>query len=182
MPRQLRQDLESFCEGHVIKIIQKLEPRIILAEGIGTYRSLKDLLRTQGISLDESHGILHKVNRRVVYARTENSRLMLLGILHLSGARPSKEELKTIRNFLSVDLSRQLIPKVKRVNFGKINPLLKSFLHNLHARGRSSPSSSGGYYSLECDCPRAAQTLIKGPLFPLGTPTLLHPHPGRFLL
>lgn len=106
VPHKLREELETFSEKWVIEVIEKLKPRVILGEGIGTYRRLKNLLRSRGILVDDSQEFVHKPNRRVVYSRTENTCIMLLGILHLSGARPSKEELSNIRRYLTTDLSK----------------------------------------------------------------------------
>lgn len=75
------QDLVSFSEGKVLEILNRLKPKIILAEGFITYHRLIQL--RQATSYDE---IFYDKRRVARVAKTSEGQI-ILGIIHPSGAR-----------------------------------------------------------------------------------------------
>ena len=97
---QIRKELESFCRDKVMEIINTLKPRIIIAEGVGeTYPKLKELL-----SNPQDEKEVKGINDRNIYMSCDSDHCKLIGIIHVSGARVSNDELNLIGKSLLDDL------------------------------------------------------------------------------
>lgn len=97
---QIRKELESFCRDKVMEIINTLKPRIIIAEGVGeTYPKLKELL-----SNPQDEKEVKGINDRNIYMSCDSDQCKLIGIIHVSGARVSNDELNLIGKSLLDDL------------------------------------------------------------------------------
>lgn len=80
-----REEIEGFCSDRVNEIITKVEPSLIVAEGIGTWDSLKR-------HLDLSSGQSIKRGRERLVVRSEGSSPKVIGLMHPSGARISSSD------------------------------------------------------------------------------------------
>ena len=97
----MRTELENFCTNKVREIVTRLKPKIVIAEGIGkTYPRLKEILFDGAKDLMNVKGS----NGRNIYISCGNNAVKLIGIIHLSGARVSADELVEIGKNLSLDL------------------------------------------------------------------------------
>lgn len=103
LPRPLRMELEVFCSDIVLEIISKLKPRIVLAEGISTYTNLK-----KRCFQDQSDDQKIVPSTRTIYVRKQTPALTLIGILHPTGARPSTQQMETIKTHLFSDIEEGL--------------------------------------------------------------------------
>jgi len=122
--KEVRKDIEQFCHEKVREIIVTLKPKIIIAEGIGTYDTLKMLLEQPPYEFNVGGGscslgnngrrifcnndIGKKIDKNTYYGNF----MFLIGLLHLSGARPAEYELNIIRESLRNDL-RDYLEKVE---------------------------------------------------------------------
>jgi hypothetical protein len=88
---QTRRKLEQFCASKVKEMVAVLQPRFILAEGIKTYNHLRNLL-----SFESEERVIKSKNRTLVVS-TKRADLVLLGIIHPTGARISNVEWEVIR-------------------------------------------------------------------------------------
>jgi len=106
----IRKELSTFCKDKVKLIIETLRPRIVLAEGITTYRVLKNEVLF-GKACEKV--IPHKNGGKIIHIMTNFSdfNLTLIGIRHPTGSRPnpSDSEWKMIGDKLSV-LLRNRVP------------------------------------------------------------------------
>lgn len=82
----IRKDLEGFCHQKVRHIIDTLQPKLILAEGLLTYRRLKDLMpiRKNG----EKEDTFPTDGSRTLVRTIDLERIKLVGIRHPTGGRP----------------------------------------------------------------------------------------------
>lgn len=118
--REVRKDIEQFCHGKVREIIIPTKPKIVIAEGIITYDKLKLILKQQPFEFKaETERCSLGNNGRRIYCNIEACKkidsdvycsgyMFLSGLLHLSGARPSENEFRTIRERLGDDLTEKL--------------------------------------------------------------------------
>lgn len=81
--------LIKFSENKVVDILNKLQPKYIIAEGFGTYLSLKTLLKATETDIKRE-------NEKAIMtiAETKNN-IPLIGIIHPSGARGVTTEILT---------------------------------------------------------------------------------------
>ena len=97
--RPLRQEMEKYCLSKVREVIKVLNPKVILTEGIQTFQILHaNLPQASPPQFESING------RRAMFAKSNFSGIPLLGIIHLSGARPSEEEMQSIKKILSKEL------------------------------------------------------------------------------
>jgi hypothetical protein len=85
----LRADIEKFCRCRVDRIVTALAPRQIVIIGLGTF----DRLTRGGVVLRGSHG-------RVLAKQGTLYDVPAYGIVHLSGARISREDRDHLRSYL----------------------------------------------------------------------------------
>jgi hypothetical protein len=97
--KPLRQEMEKYCFRKVEEAIRILQPRFILTEGIQTFQILKSILPGTSDPKFEpgSRG-------RAIFAKSIFEETPLLGIIHLTGARPSNAEFQNIARYLSEEL------------------------------------------------------------------------------
>ena len=81
---ELRKEAESFCKDKVKEIIEKLKPRTILAEGIGSHEIIKKNLGIEKLS-DEL--VSSPESKQALFIETVDSPIPLYGIAHPTGAR-----------------------------------------------------------------------------------------------
>ena len=87
----VREDAESFCFGKVTETIETLQPKRILAEGIKTYSHLRRLLSMSG----QEESILS--NGRSLVRTCSSSKVELIGIIHPTGSRISRDDWSLIQ-------------------------------------------------------------------------------------
>jgi len=102
---ETRQELTEFCDQGVKEIVSRLRPKAILLEGVQTFdvfrsRIFPSLLCERNVSDARLRG-------RRVYISQHSSMGLIVGILHLSGARPhaSAADKAIISERLKSDLS-----------------------------------------------------------------------------
>ncbi|AKH98607.1 hypothetical protein [Halanaeroarchaeum sulfurireducens] len=91
LSKERREEMERFCSSRVMDIIDKVEPSVIIAEGIGTWDKIKRLLNL-------TNGQPIKRGRERLVVRSESSSPKIIGLMHPSGARISssdKDRMKT---------------------------------------------------------------------------------------
>ncbi len=103
LPAPLRDRLTVFCDDAVREMVDKLRPRTILLEGMSTF----DRFRAMGSPGDTFRIAreLRPAGRRRVYVSAMRGPTRVIGILHLSGARPSAQDLREIEKALKEDLT-----------------------------------------------------------------------------
>jgi hypothetical protein len=95
-----RNHLEEFCLNKVEYIIMKLEPKFILAEGILTYRILKNRIFSGKDYIEENP--FGESKNLLLTTKFNDPDIRLIGIRHPTGkwTKPSKEEWDKIGNYL----------------------------------------------------------------------------------
>lgn len=83
--KTLRKQLEDFSFNKVRDIINTLQPKLILAEGLVTYRYLKDLMFIG--RNDEEENIVHNGPKTLMLS-IGSGPIRLVGIRHPTGSRP----------------------------------------------------------------------------------------------
>jgi hypothetical protein len=104
LPKALRTRIQLFCCAIVDQILTRLMPRVILAEGLGTYDQIGHLssLRHFVPAID-----LHS---NQLYRRSEAEGRLLIGIRHPTGpGRPGKQRWDAVAKLLADDLLRMPI-------------------------------------------------------------------------
>jgi len=97
--KPLRQEMEKYCFSKVKDVINVLQPKVILTEGIQTFQILHAILP------GTSDPKFEPGNRgRAIFAKSNSGGVPLIGIIHLTGARPSGTELQVIEELLSKEL------------------------------------------------------------------------------
>jgi hypothetical protein len=96
IPKEIRTELENFCSCKVKAIISKLEPKLIIAEGMQTYDEL--LGKVFGMATSDSFDNEIKIrNRRMrIFTKISYHNKNILGIAHPSGCRLSVEDIQSI--------------------------------------------------------------------------------------
>lgn len=84
--KRIRKDLESFCQQKVKNIITTLQPKVILAEGLLTYRRLKDLLYI--VQNGEKEDVVPTNGPRALVKSIDAEHIRLIGMRHPTGGRP----------------------------------------------------------------------------------------------
>jgi|GEM_PF-551058 len=104
-----RKEMEAFCFKQIKEIIVRLNPKLIITEGMQTYDVLLKLLQEPPL---EIHCLpeISKLgeNGRRAYCSGDCDIMKLIGVLHLSGARPrpTKYELDLITKALGKDIEQ----------------------------------------------------------------------------
>jgi hypothetical protein len=89
--------LENFCFEFVKQIIQKLEPKLIIAESVGSFNSL--IYNFKGTILNDS---LVRINNKNLLRAGLIDKKLILGIMHPTSARGiSNEQWKLVTNKLN---------------------------------------------------------------------------------
>lgn len=93
LSKDRREKIEKFCSNRVHEIIKKVDPSVIIAEGIRTWDKLKHLL-------DLTNGQTTKRGRERLVVRSEGNSPKVIGLMHPSGARISSADKDRMKNHL----------------------------------------------------------------------------------
>lgn len=97
--RDLRTDLEDFSRDIVHQLLESVQPRILLIEGAQTFDLFLQWFNNKITSVDENP-LKGSRNRRLFCRARMMDERQVIGIIHLSGARPSREDKKIINDEL----------------------------------------------------------------------------------
>ena len=100
----LRTDLECFSRDIVQQLLERVQPRIVLMEGTQTFDLFCQWFKEKIIPGDENP-LRGTRNRRLFCRARMIDERQVIGIIHLSGARPSMKDTETIKDELGKDLS-----------------------------------------------------------------------------
>lgn len=95
----LKREIEAFCFQKVRETIDTLKPKVIITEGIGTFNALlTQALGTSGtiMGYEKAPG----TDRRAIFASGSYNQIPVFGLMHLSGARPTREIVEQIERQL----------------------------------------------------------------------------------
>lgn len=85
MDKVARKDLDNFCCEKVKNVISTLQPKLILTEGLLTYRRLKDLMPIGKKGEKED---VFPIGSRTLVRSIDSEPIKLTGIRHPTGGRP----------------------------------------------------------------------------------------------
>ena len=102
VPEAVRRDLESLCLEHLARMIERANPRGILAEGFQAFDSLVERF---GYVVSVRSDLKTSQGQRLYAVRQNSKGRLLLGIRHPTGARTSSLDLQKIASALALDLA-----------------------------------------------------------------------------
>jgi hypothetical protein len=91
IPKNIRNEMEEFCFDKINQIISRLNPKVIITEGVQTFDILKRILEKSGLLFLSEPRKPEEKGRRVC-CKAEAGSMKIIGLLHLSGARPRPNE------------------------------------------------------------------------------------------
>lgn len=101
----VNKELINFCKEKVEEIIQKIEPKVIIAEGFKTFDTLLEIMKGK-----ESQRDFEENNqKRIVRLGEISKHIRVIGLIHPSGARGvSNERLKIMGKFIRQHLKAEI--------------------------------------------------------------------------
>lgn len=91
LPDQRRQEMENFCKDHVLELEEKINPKLIIAEGMATWDRIQELFEIADGDCS------YRGKERLICVSEENNRAHL-GLMHPSGARIRDKDRNRMRD------------------------------------------------------------------------------------
>jgi hypothetical protein len=100
--KTLRQEMEDFCFEKVKDIIEHLQPKLIITEGIDTFNTLtRQVLQSPEKPTYDGDP---KKSNMTIFAKGTYMNIPIIGLIHPSGARYSTEAFERIKSLLKTEL------------------------------------------------------------------------------
>ena len=102
---QQKKAAEKFCHPIVLQSIKNIRPKILLCEGMGVLDRVKSFFPERDLEPIREYKRNSRKYSSYRYIDGDSPKI-LIGITHLSGSRPSKEDINQITEYLKKDIDK----------------------------------------------------------------------------